>query len=472
MASRNTDGYSFMNTMIARSWLERLLDSVADRGFDLIGLKDRNGQQPSDAELCQRLIEGVGEASNIALAREILQRWQTMDSERRLAFLQLLANEMDPSPEAVERAASNYRPRDPDSLRQLQRASEPPRQELFRRLNMAPDGTAVLVEMRAYLLSLLSDHPELKSVDMDFQHLLTSWFNRGFLRLERIDWNTPAAILEKLIEYEAVHPMAGWDDLRRRLGADRRCFAFFHPALPTDPLIFVEVALTQSISDSISTLIDPEAEEGDPNQANTAVFYSINNALKGLRGVSFGNFLIKQVVTELITEFPSIRTFVTLSPIPSLRHGITAICNGELGQEYLDQLNAIVGERLQAFQQPEDQTDLVVMLDSLCASDQPAEQQTLINDILRDIVLFYLCQVKRGYHAKESVANFHLSNGARLERINTQANPSTRGLKQAWGCMVNYRYEADELVVNHENYSQHGQIKVSRELEKQLKDLS
>jgi malonyl-CoA decarboxylase len=458
--------------MSARDWFERLLNNVADRGFDLIGLKDRNGQPPSDPELCHRLVDGVGEASNIALAREILQRWQTMDDDRRLAFLTLLAIEMDPDPEAIVHAASTYKARDPDSLKQLLEVTEPPRLELFRRLNMAPGGTAVLVSMRAYLLSILNKHPELKNVDTDFQHLLSSWFNRGFLQLELINWNTPASILEKLIRYEAVHPMTGWEDLRRRLGRDRRCFAFFHPALPQDPLIFVEVALTRTISDSIIPLINPDTEEANPENADTAVFYSINNALKGLRGVSFGNFLIKQVVTELSAEFAGIHRFVTLSPLPSLRQGISSLLANELGESLRLQLNAVVGDRLQTLRQASEQSNLTEILDELTASNQPTGIQELVNEVLIDIILFYLVYAKRGEHAYESVAHFHLSNGARLERINTQANPSERGLLQAWGCMVNYRYEANDLVQNHESYATHGSIALSRDLEKRLKKLA
>lgn len=458
--------------MSARGWFERLLDGVADRGLELVGLRERNGRLPSDSELCHRLVEGVGEASNIALAREILQRWHTMDDARRLAFLTVLAVELDPDPDAIMRAASSYRARDPASLRHLLEVTEPPRQELFRRLNMAPGGTAVLVEIRAWLVTLLPDHPELKGVDYDFQHLLSSWFNRGFLRLERIDWNSPAAVLEKLMRYEAVHPMQGWDDLRRRLGPDRRCFAFFHPALPRDPLIFVEVALTRSISGSISPLIDPAAPESDARQADTAVFYSINNALSGLRGVSFGNFLIKQVVSELSAEFPRIRTFVTLSPIPSLRRGLRAVLEDTTEGAGRGVLFGVLGERYERLRQASSANDLVEILDDLVRRKKPPELQALFDEILRDIALFLILRVKRGEHAYEPVAHFHLSNGARVERINPDANPSQRGLDASWGCMVNYRYEIAEVVENHEAYVSAGRIALSRELERVWKRLS
>lgn len=455
--------------MNARTWFERLLDNVADRGLELIGLRDRGAQDaPSDAELCNRLLEGLGEASNIALARELLRRWETMDADRRLKFLEILAVEFDPDPEAIARAAAAYRPNDPQALHRLLEVTEPPRQELIRRLNMAPGGTVVLVGMRAHLLGLLKEHPELKGVDADFQHLLASWFNRGFLLLERIDWNTPAAVLEKLIRYEAVHPMSGWEDLRRRLAADRRCFAFFHPALPKDPLIFVEVALTETTSTTIAPLIDPDAPESDPGRANTAVFYSINNALTGLRGVSFGNFLIKQVVSELRAEFPDIQTFVTLSPIPRLCQGLRRAGGDAAGAGQIDQL---LGERAEALKQTAACNDPLDALDRLLEQPLDDERQALLNPVLTDLALFYLARLKRGEGVYDPVAHFHLSNGARLEQINLHANPAPRGLAESWGCMVNYRYRSDEVVANHEAYASEGRIALSRELERRLNQL-
>ncbi len=455
--------------MNPRSWFERLLDNVADRGLELIGLRERGeADAPSDTELCHRLVEGLGEASNVALAREILHRWESMDEARRLDFLLIMAVEFDPDPEAIAQAAAAYRPKDPASLQRLLEASEPPRQELLRRLNMAPGGTAALVDIRAFLLRVLREHPQLKGVDADFQHLLESWFNRGFLRLEKIDWNSPAAILEKLIRYEAVHPMSGWDDLRRRLGPDRRCFAFFHPALPSDPLIFVEVALTNETSDTISPLIDPQAPEGDPRQADTAVFYSINNALTGLRGVSFGNFLIKQVVTELNEEFPQIGTFVTLSPIPRMRQGLLKMAEESAGRM---QIEGLLGEHAEALMQAADGEEPVQALDRLLRQPADDARQTLLDTVLSKLALYYLARMKRGEAAFDPVAHFHLSNGARLERINLHANPSPRGFDESWGCMVNYRYRGEEVVANHEAYVWEGSIALSRELEKRLRQI-
>ena len=455
-----------------RGWIERLLNTVADHSLELIGRQVRsNNTTQGDADLCHRLVEGVGEASNVALAREILKRWDNMDDDRRLQFLNTLASEFNPDPDAIIAAASAYRPDDPDSLYQLQKVTEPPRQELFRRLNMAPKGTVSLVNMRTFLLNNLKNNPLLKSVDADFQHLLASWFNRGFLHLERIDWNTPAAVLEKLLRYEVVHPMSGWDDLRRRLAEDRRCFAFFHPALPQDPLIFVEVALTQNMIHQINPLIDPLAPVTNPLEANTAVFYSINNALSGLRGVSFGNFLIKQVVSELNSEFPNIDTYITLSPITHMRDALLGLLNKPDQVELVDALEHLIGERLIKLNYEDPDIHPMVTLDSIMLHPISKDLHIQLDPILHDLVLFYLTQYKRGQHVFDHVANFHLSNGARIERVNPFANISDRGLHDSWGCMVNYRYEAAQVVSNHEAYVRDGRVALSKKLDREYRQL-
>lgn len=459
--------------MGALGWLERLLNTVADHGMELVGLKERGAHRPSDSELCHRLVDGMGEASNIALAREILQRWQEMDRARRIELLQVMAVELDPDPLEIRQAAQQYSLKDPQSLRRLLEACEPPRQELFRRLNMAPGATGVLVDMRAFLLDLLPEQPRLRGVDYDMHHLLTSWFNRGFLRLERIDWDSPASILEKLIRYEAVHPMQGWDDLRRRLAADRRCFAFFHPALPQDPLIFVEVALTRGSSDAILPLIDPHSPPTDLAQVDTAIFYSINNALQGLRGISFGNFLIKQVVSELKAEFPGMEQFLTLSPLPRLRSSLRRLFEHQIGERSRADLLAVLGERAEPLCRLAACDDPLQALDRLAEEGDPGKstQNPLLLEALRDLALFYLAFLKRGDHALEPVAHFHLSNGAQLDRINLFANPLPRGLHDAWGCMVNFRYTESDLVANHEAYLCEGRIVLSSQLQQRQAQL-
>ena len=269
-------------------------------------------------ELSESMMSQKGESSGIMMAKEIIDTYQLLDPKSKLEFFVELAEKFGPSKKKLEVAAEAYlnEPNIQQAMA-LQIAAEPRRQELIRRLNLAPGSTKELVRMRVDLLELIQDHPELTCVDHDFHHLFNSWFNRGFLVLKKIGWDTPASILEKIIEYEAVHKIKSWDDLRSRIEPpDRFCFAFFHPALIDEPLIFVEVALESSIPSSIQSLLEKNRIPIIPERANTAIFYSISNCQKGLRGVTFGNFLIKQVVEELIQDLPQLKTFVTLSPIP------------------------------------------------------------------------------------------------------------------------------------------------------------
>ena len=269
-------------------------------------------------ELSESMMSQKGESSGIMMAKEIIDTYQLLDPKSKLEFFVELAEKFGPSKKKLEVAAEAYlnEPNIQQAMA-LQIAAEPRRQELIRRLNLAPGSTKELVRMRVDLLELIQDHPELTCVDHDFHHLFNSWFNRGFLVLKKIGWDTPASILEKIIEYEAVHKIKSWDDLRSRIEPpDRFCFAFFHPALIDEPLSFVEVALESSIPSSIQSLLEKNRIPIIPERANTAIFYSISNCQKGLRGVTFGNFLIKQVVEELIQDLPQLKTFVTLSPIP------------------------------------------------------------------------------------------------------------------------------------------------------------
>ena len=316
------------------------LHSVADAGLELLRgrLLSSDDQDKSTVELCHELLSTLGEASGTALARDIVDSYMTMNAESRLAFFETLKNEFGVDHDAVLAIADEFRKsRDEAALIRLAEKVEPKRQELFRRINMAPNGTATIVRMRRDLLKLTKEHPHLTAVDADLKHLLSSWFNRGFLILEKINWETPAIILEKLIEYETVHEMKGWDDLRRRLADDRRCFAFFHRALPNEPLIFVEVALVEGLSGSIDPIIDHERPITNPTQADTAIFYSINNCLEGLHGISFGNFLIKQVVQELSQEFPGLTRFSTLSPIPGFRKWLNTVIENRERYDFSDE---------------------------------------------------------------------------------------------------------------------------------------
>src|SRR5882757_1468230 len=309
-----------MNT----SFFGELLQTISERGRALIErARDRRGVDASRSEslveLCEHLLSGRGEASGVALAREILGLYAELTVGPRIAFFEALAVHFGVDRERIDSAVDLWtRAGTEEAAAELHDAAEPRRQELFRRLNLAPGGTAALVSMREDLMDALVHREDLASVDQDFVHLFSSWFNRGFLVLRRIDWSTPAIILEKIIRYEAVHQIRDWDDLRRRIDPpDRRCYAFFHPALNDEPLIFVEVAFTNGIPGAIGPILSNGSDTQPPERATTAVFYSISNCQRGLAGVSFGNFLIKQVVEDICREMPRLSTFVTLSPTPN-----------------------------------------------------------------------------------------------------------------------------------------------------------
>lgn len=449
-------------------WLDRLLDAVADRGRELLYRHGNRDAHEDVSEFCRRLLAGRGEASAMALARDILLSYQAMDPAERLGFFRTLLLDFGPDPEQIRRCADRYlaAPEDGTALTRLVEAVEPPRQELFRRLNMAPRGTASLVAMRADLVRLLPDHPDLRSVDADFKHLLASWFNRGFLRLERIDWQTPAHILEKLIQYESVHEIKGWNDLRRRLAPDRRCFAFFHPALADEPLIFVEVALCPGLATEVGPLIEQDAPVQDVEDTDTAIFYSINNAQEGLRGISFGNFLIKHVLEELRTELPQLTTFMTLSPMPLFVRCVMEVLSGRLDRGVArEQLDAALDEVMPEVVVPEGDgplASLAVLAERMEVPD-PA-----LYPAVRRVALAYLGLMRCGGEICDPVAAFHLANGASLERINPFADDSLHGRAQSYGCMANYRYDPERLEENHEAYVSEGRIVMSKALARQF----
>ncbi len=456
-----------------RVWLKPLLDSIADRGRELLGLRE-TGRQKLDCEaLCEALLGERGAASSLALAREILLAYESMEFTERLAFFQLLLTRFGIDINAVEEVARLCREDEtPHHLRQLIAVAEPRRQELFRRLNMVPAGTAMLVRLRSDLLQALKTHPELAPVDDDLKHLFRSWFNPGFLQLEVIDWSSPARVLEKLIAYEAVHEIHGWNDLRRRLEDDRRCFAFFHPALEGEPLIFVEVALVQGIADQVEPLLDPRAPQTDPAEADTAVFYSINNTQTGLRGISFGDFLIKRVVQALSDELPNLKTFVTLSPLPRFSHTLEAGLAGKISGLEPERLELLLAEFAEPLRNHAPDAPIATTALMLAKQEQMVDSE-LLGAILQRLALIYLT-TPAGAHggSLDPVARFHLTNGARLERINVFADTSERGRAQAFGVMVNYLYDPDELVANHEQFVQRGEIPLSRSLAKEYKKIS
>jgi len=426
------------------TFVRTLLNSIADAGRELLDLG--GGSQRDTLEtLCRALLSQRGEASGTALAREVLDAYLAADEAERGAFFGLLEAEFGPDHGSLKIAAQSYLDMpDAQNLIRLSKAVEPPRQELFRRMNMAPDGTSALVEMRRQLLSTLRDHPERRAVDSDLRHLLSSWFNRGFLVLERIDWRTPAVVLEKLIAYEAVHEIQGWDDLRRRLADDRRCFAFFHPALRDEPLIFVEVALVKGLADAVQPLLDRTNPPDDPNNADTAIFYSINNCQTGLRGISFGNFLIKQVVSELAHELPNIKTFATLSPIPGFAKWLKTARETE-------NLPLIEAKELEALD----------LLDVAGWDGDPGAVETLKAPLTRLCAHYFLAEKTDAGLPVDPVARFHLGNGAVLERLNWMGDRSAKGVRESHGMLVNYAYRLSDIEKNHEAFTNAGTIAAS-----------
>jgi malonyl-CoA decarboxylase len=442
-----------------QTWLEQVT-SIAERGREILS-RTPAGRRPETTEaLCDRLLAQRGEALGIALASELVAAIQAMDEDQTGRFAHMLVARFGADPDRVEGAIERWRSRrDAESLRGLMAAAESPRQELFRRLNVAPGGTQAMVDLRARLLGRLPEEHELQAVEADLHHLFSSWFNRGFLRLEEINWHTSAAILERLIRYEAVHQIRGWDDLRLRLAADRRCFAFFHPALPDEPLIFVEVALTRGLAAAIGPLIDPLRAVASSSAADTATFYSINNCQRGLRGISFGNFLIKQVVEGLSADVPWLKTFATLSPLPGLRQ---AVENPESPDGFTEaRLRALIGEKGDELRRLTGAEDPLRALRLLLAS--PSPRPAPVQTVLRRLALAYLLQVRRGKRVADPVGHFHLSNGARLERIDLDADASERG-RASYGIMVNYLYEPERLELNHERYVETGEVATARAL--------
>ncbi|MBR0694082.1 malonyl-CoA decarboxylase [Bradyrhizobium lablabi] len=376
-----------------------------------------------------------------------------LDADGRHGFQRYLAAAFQPDETVLRDAAKRYLAGSTaEAAAALARAADPPRQEVLRRMNMAPGGTAALIAMRSEIAAHLNSEPNLKLLDADLKHLFASWFNRGFLELRRIDWQSPAAVLEKLIAYEAVHEIKGWDDLRRRLAPDRRCFAFFHPALPGEPLIFVEVALVEGLATAVPPLLlrdsDEDAARATAVRADTAIFYSISNCQDGLRGVSFGNFLIKQVVEELQMEFPQLERFSTLSPVPGFRRWLS--------------------------QRPGSDRDDDAMLRELGNEgwwhDQTKSEQ--LRPVLMRLCARYLTLSPLQGRRIDPVARFHLGNGARLERINWLGNTADRAIRESFGIMVNYLYDRDSIESNHEAFVREGEIVRSPQVDALLRTSS
>jgi malonyl-CoA decarboxylase len=436
-----------MNSTTFRNLLQKLSSFGLDR-LELFKPKLRQDFNVTIQSLCQSLLGLQGEAASIAIAEEILRTYQAGTADEKAMFFRylhdILAADMSKVTAAIQ--ALQAQPSQ-TALYALTAACESPRQELLRTLNTAPNGTMALIAMREDLLKLAGTTPIRDILDQDFALQFRAWFNRGFLQLRRIDWQTPALILEKLIEYESVHEIKGWPDLRRRLQNDRRCYGFFHPAIPDVPLIFVEVALTQGISNNVQELLQPATATTPDKPFNTAVFYSINNCLFGLRGISFGNFLIKQVVEDLNSTNPDIKNFVTLSPVPGFMKWLS-------GKP--ECLAALPAEEQQA----------VASMSQTTPQPGQLRLHSLLPQALPKLCAYYLLNAKSRNKPLDAVARFHLGNGARLERVNWLADTSPNGMQQSAGMMVNYLYDKDTLVQNHQAYEQRHEIAASQGVRK------
>ena len=402
---------------------------------------------------CRRLLSERGQANSVAIASELVAQFATLDGFEQRLFFDRLAQELSPDPSAVLSRAEEYvRTPNAANLIALTQSVEPPRQELLRRINRAPGGTAAIIQLRSALLEHIRANPDLLAVDADLLHLLSSWFNPGFLDLKRVDWNSPAQLLEELIRHEAVHAIDGWNDLRRRLQPDRRCFAFFHPQLPGRPLIFVEVALLAKMPAAIAPLIDQNSDPLPADSLKVAAFYSISNCEPGLRGVSLGNFLIKRVAEELKRELPKLSTFCTLSPIPGF---VGWLCDGAAESDLRAAGDLASGRRAAL-------VDAYALLLRACDGnprilagvDAPGQLDTLDGNAQKALLRLcaaYLTLLASG-PAGDPVARFHLDNGARLERLNPRADLSKNGLRQSAGLMVNYLYDLARIETNHEQF--------------------
>ncbi|MEM5544948.1 malonyl-CoA decarboxylase family protein [Sulfitobacter sp. AS92] len=419
----------------------RFLIDMLSNLFDRTRAVRRDDDPRSIAKLCHALLSEEGTVSGQKLAEVILTRYRAFGDAEKFQFFQFLNDELEIDPVALAAFATEYaQTRTTEAFARVFDASSAKRRQLLRRLNQPAGATADLVSMRVDLLRLMKDAPELARTDMDFVLLLRSWFNRGFLVLKQIDWNSPAWLLDKIVAYEAVHEIDDLDDLRRRLSPpDRRCFAFFHPAMPDEPLIFVEVALTKTIPGSIDLLLSEEPTPLRLDDARAAVFYSISNCQQGLKGISFGNLLIKQVVKELALEFSQLTHFVTLSPIP--------------------RLNAWLKTQVK---------DDVIGAASRAVLDGSASQDTL-----RGLAAHYLLTAKSKSNLPyDPVARFHLGNGAEVHDVHANADTSANGQNQSSGAMVNYLYDLSRVERNHRDFSQTGRIVAAKSVNALAKDLA
>lgn len=403
-----------------------------------------------------------GEVSTRQRAARLADTYLSLDDGGRLAFLRIIALEFGPDPAKVAGAHKAYQAaigtdRQWDSEAALRAAMRSQRLRILTQFNAIPQGVKFLVDLRADLLRFLADEPLLKPLDRELEARLAAWFDVGFLELARITWNSPAALLEKLVQYEAVHEIRSWRDLKNRLDSDRRCYAFFHPRMPLEPLIFVEVALVEELADNVQKLLDENAPVADPARASAAIFYSISNTQAGLRGVSFGNFLLKRVVEDLQRDYPRLHTFATLSPIPGLvgwmrRHP----------EQLAEAFTPNDWKRLAALGiEGPDAPALRALLSAPREAMADTQLQRALREPLLRVAAYYLLNAARDGKPVDPVARFHLGNGARVERLNWLADTADKGHEQSWGMMVNYLYDPDRIEANLESFASEGRVDAS-----------
>ena len=431
--------------------LKEIISSIADAGQKLFNKKNiKKNDLDSILSSCDDLISNKGAAFGITVARDITELYQTLSVENKLLFFKKINEKYKPSFTKVNEAIDNYKnSQNENTLSDLFKVSEGSRRELFRRMNMAPNGTSIIVTLREDLLKILKNNKELRALDSDLRHLFRAWFNPGFLKLEKITWDTKAAILEKIIKYERVHQIKDMNELKRRLGEDRRFFSYFHPALEDEPIIFVQVALTKGLGKSIQELMKPSSE--DQKTHDTATFYSISNCQEGLSRVTLGNFLIKRVVYQIQEELPHIKNFGTLSPIPGFVEWFS----------YLEEskIKSILGNL--AYQD----------VSFLKSQDLKIGDKRIIDnkDSILKIVTHYIVNEKNSNGLPiNDVCRFHLGNGAIIDDIIVNANVSESGFNRSFGVMVNYLYEFKNIEKNHEDYINNKKIIISNNLKKYL----
>lgn len=450
-----------MSDAAATGLLDRAIRRITTVWRDMAASVAGEGDESIEAQMRACLDGRGGEVSARNRAAKLAEAYLESDEDGRRAFLRTLAG-FDSDPEAVAKAyAAVQSAADPaeraTAKAALRRALEPPRLKLLTQFTTIPDGRKFLVDLRAFLLRVRREDKLLAALEADLKGLLAAWFDIGFLELSRIDWNSPAALLEKLVDYEAVHVIRSWRDLKNRLEADRRCYAFFHPRMPGEPLIFVEVALVRGLSGSVQSLLDEKAPELDPRQADTAIFYSISNCQRGLSGISFGNFLIKRVVEELSTEFRNLRAFSTLSPIPGFHRWLGELPLAPKPVVFSEEERAA----LQAAEPAEDGLASLLAIVNRRGWWRDATLRKAAEPVLVRLCARYLLNESNGKRARDPVAHFHLSNGARVERINPLGDTSEKGAKESATLMVNYLYDPTKIEDYHEDYAGEGKRNAS-----------